>query len=98
MTYKEEVYETTKRIPKGKVSTYGNIAKHIKVSPRMVGWALHHNPDPEHIPCHRVVNRNGKLAENFAFGGWREQKRLLLKEGLKFRDERHVDLRKYMII
>lgn len=91
MDWRELVYKAVRKIPKGKVSTYGNIAKYIKVSPRVVGYALHHNPDPENIPCHRVVDRNGKLAENFAFGGWKYQKELLLAEGVRFKDTMHVD-------
>ncbi len=103
--YRELVYEAVRKTPKGHVSTYGTIAKYVKVSPRMVGWALHRNPDPETIPCHRVVDRNGKLAENFAFssrgrrasgpGGWKEQKRRLLKEGVKFKKNGRVDLDRF---
>ena len=102
---KEAVYEIVKKIPKGRVTTYGAIADSLslssslrKITPRYVGYLLHNNPDPVNIPCHRVVDRNGKLAENFAFGRWRGQRKLLLKEGVKFRDlptgrqgERHVD-------
>ncbi|KKQ83947.1 MAG: 6-O-methylguanine DNA methyltransferase, DNA binding domain subfamily [Candidatus Woesebacteria bacterium GW2011_GWA1_38_8] len=100
----EIVYEIVKKIPKGKVASYGLISKIaneemkklkneelIKVTPRYIGYLLHNNPDPEKIPCHRVVDRNGKIAENYKFGGWREQKRKLTKEGVKFRDERRVD-------
>ena len=85
-----------KKIPKGKVSTYGSISKYIKgVTPRMVGRALHTNPDPASIPCHRVVDRDGKVAEHFAFGGWREQRRRLINEGVGFIDPTHVDLGKH---
>ena len=65
------VYDAVKRIPKGKVATYGQIAL-LAGSPRaarVVGWALHNNPEPGVIPCHRVVNRHGRLAPAFAFGG-----------------------------
>lgn len=102
MGWRHVVYEVVRKIPKGKVSNYGKISEYINakcqiinaklVTPRMVGWVLHQNPDPEHIPCHRVVDRNGELAENYAFGGWREQKRLLLAEGVKFKNGRYVDL------
>lgn len=94
MKWKEIVYEFVIKIPKGKVSTYGTISKHIKMSPRMVGYALHNNPDPENIPCHRVVDRNGKLAENYAFGGWKGQRELLLKEGVRFKNKMYVDFSK----
>ena len=59
---------------------------------RQVGWALHVNPNPYETPCHRVVNRRGKLAPAFAFGGIDVQKQLLLKEGVIFTDEDTVDL------
>ena len=71
MSYYDTVYEIVKRIPRGKVATYGQIAA-ISGSPkasRAVGYALHFNPTPGVIPCHRVVNRNGGLAPAFAFGG-----------------------------
>lgn len=101
--WKEAVYDVVRKIPKGKVSNYGTISKTVnrrrsslslRITPRMVGWALHNNPDPEHIPCHRVVDRNGKLAKNFAFGGWKEQKRKLLTERVRFKNTMHVDFSK----
>ena len=67
----KRIYEAVKRIPKGHVATYGKIAE-MAGDPRMaraVGNALHKNPDPEHIPCFRVVNAKGELAGAFAFGG-----------------------------
>lgn len=88
--YKEEVYRLVKQIPKGRVTTYGTIAKRLNISPRVVGLALHLNPDGKDTPCHRVVNRNGHLATNFAFGGFEEQRKRLSKEGVKFRDATHV--------
>ena len=104
MISKKLIYVTVQKIPLGKVSTYGLVAQEVnykmgrreaKVTPRVVGSALHKNPNPQNIPCHRVVNREGKLAENFAFGGWREQKRRLEKEGITFLNERTVDLAKH---
>jgi methylated-DNA-protein-cysteine methyltransferase-like protein len=92
------VYKVVKKIPEGKVATYGQVAEKVnessggkKVSPIFVGWALHANPDSK-VPCHRVVNRNGRLAPNFAFDGPLEQKRRLLAEKVAFRDDMHVDL------
>ena len=80
------VYEVVKRIPKGRVTTYGNIAK-ILGKPNMsrqVGWALHANPSPETIPCYRVVNRFGEVSKAFAFGGENAQRALLEQEGIIF--------------
>lgn len=94
----QRVYDAVKHIPKGKVCTYGVIA-FMAGSPRasrVVGYALHHNPDPQNIPCHRVVNRQGRLAPAFAFGGIQVQKQLLEHEGVKVSDDGYVDLDIYM--
>ena len=67
----EKIYEVVKSIPEGKVATYGQVAL-LAGNPRwarVVGYALHVNPEPGTIPCHRVVNREGKVAPGFAFGG-----------------------------
>ena len=92
----EKIYEQVKKIPKGKVATYGQIAL-MAGNPRwsqIVGYALHSNPEPGVIPCHRVVNKEGKLAKAFAFGGENIQKDLLEKEGVIFINEVTVDLEK----
>ena len=94
----KRIYEAVKKIPKGHVATYGRIAE-MAANPRMsraVGNALHKNPDPEHIPCFRVVNSKGELAGAFAFGGENVQARLLEEDGVEVIDGR-VDLRKYGI-
>lgn len=94
----QRVYEAVKKIPKGKVCTYGVIAL-MAGSPRAgraVGCALHRNPDPAAIPCHRVVNRLGRLAPGFAFGGMQVQKKLLESEGVFVSDDGYVDLNVYM--
>ena len=88
----EKVYSIVKKIPKGRVTTYGAIGKKLNMSPRVIGYALHSNPDPDNIPCHRVVNRDGRVAPGFAFGGAGIQKKLLESEGVKFKDETHVNL------
>ncbi|MDE5943205.1 MAG: MGMT family protein [Clostridia bacterium] len=96
MNFFESVYEAVKRIPKGKVATYGQIAL-LAGSPkaaRQVGWALHKNPYQGIVPCHRVVFRNGKLTSGFAFGGIEVQKSLLESEGVIFKDGFTVDLDK----
>ena len=98
MTFFEKVYEVVKQIPKGKVATYGQIACAIG-SPRaarQVGWALHVNPHPGLIPCHRVVNRFGSLAPAFAFGGEEVQAQLLRDEGVEVRKDYTVDLQQYL--
>lgn len=97
MGFFERVYEIVERIPKGRVATYGSVAA-MAGNPRMaryVGYALHSNPRPGEIPCHRVVNRFGGLSEAFAFGGINVQERLLEKEGVSVSDGR-VDLERYL--
>jgi methylated-DNA-protein-cysteine methyltransferase related protein len=97
MTFYDQVYEVVKTIPIGKVATYGQIA-HLCGSPcaaRAVGNALHVNPMPLVIPCHRVVNSYGGLAPFFAFGGKDRQKKLLEEENVSVDDNYAVDLKKY---
>ena len=92
----KRIYEAVKKIPKGKVATYGKVAE-LAGNPKMaraVGNALHHNPDPEHIPCYRVVNANGELSGEFAFGGKGAQAGLLEAHGIKVVDGK-VDLTIY---
>lgn len=94
----KRIYDAVKKIPKGKVATYGQVAKlagNARMS-RAVGNALHKNPMPGVIPCHRVVNSSGKLAGSFAFGGEEVQARLLMEEGVEVMNGK-VDLKKYMI-
>ena len=93
-TFFAKVYKIVEKIPVGKVATYGQVAESLGTKDaRKVGWALHGNKDPE-VPCHRVVNKNGRLAPGYAFGGPKEQKNRLLAEGVKFTNENHVDLTK----
>lgn len=92
----KRIYEAVKKIPRGKVATYGQVAELAgdKKMARAVGNALHRNPDPEHIPCYRVVNAKGELAGAFAFGGANVQEQLLAADGILVVDGR-VDLEKY---
>ena len=92
----EKVYELVRQIPKGRVTTYGVIGKKLHMSPRVVGQALHANPYEGDVPCHRVVNREGRIAPNFAFGGLDIQKKLLESEGVTFKDNLHVNLDNYL--
>ncbi len=95
MTIYEKVYNLVQKVPKGKVTTYGQIGIKLSISPRYVGRILHENPDESSTPCHRVVNRDGRIAPGFAFGGIGEQRKRLEKEGIKFRDETHVEMKKH---
>lgn len=92
----EKIYEQVKKIPCGKVATYGQIAL-LAGNPRwsqVVGYALHVNPEPGVIPCHRVVKKDGRVAEGFAFGGENIQRELLESEGVAFIDDVRVDMEK----
>lgn len=92
----EKIYAAVRRIPRGKVATYGMIAG-MAGNPRWaraVGYALHSNPEPGVIPCHRVVNRFGGMAPAFAFGGADCQRALLEAEGVQFREDGTVDFEK----
>lgn len=96
VNFDEQVYQTVKLIPKGAVATYGQIAlmSGHRGAARAVGNALHVNPYFGEVPCHRVVNAQGRLAPSFAFGGSDAQKRMLEREGVVVRGNR-VDLEKY---
>jgi len=90
------IYNAVRQIPCGCVSTYGRIAA-LAGNPRwsrVVGFALHVNPDPDSIPCHRVVNRFGEVSSAFAFGGENRQRELLMAEGVPFLADGRVDLGK----
>jgi len=99
MKFSERVYQFVKQIPRGKVITYGQIAARLgkPKATRAVGNALHVNPYKS-VPCHRVVNRKGRVAMNFGNGGWKEHKRKLKAEGVKFKDKIHVDLKKHKFL
>ena len=90
----DKVYEFVRNIPRGKVASYGKIALYLgnRNFARVVGNILHSNPDPEHIPCHRVVNAQGRLSRSYAFGGIEAQQCLLESEGVVFKNNQVVDL------
>jgi Predicted methylated DNA-protein cysteine methyltransferase len=90
----ERVYALVRIIPEGKVMTYGQVALALGLRDvRKIGWALHANKDVN-TPCHRVVNKEGGLAPNYAFGGAEVQKKRLEEEGVKFIGDKNVDLEK----
>ena len=95
---KQKLYDILTSIPKGRVVTYGTLAKWLgnKHWARAVGNALHHNPDGDKYPCYKVVNSQGKLSFAYAFGGISEQKRRLEEDGIEVINNK-IDLRKYGI-
>lgn len=97
MNFFESVYEYVKTVPEGKVVSYGQVACAVG-SPRacrQVGWALHANPMPGIVPCHRVVFQNGSVCTGFAFGGAEVQRAMLESEGIEFREDGTIDMQKY---
>ena len=93
----EKIYAVVRQIPPGRVATYGQVARLAgnRRWSRVVGYALHCNPSPGEIPCHRVVDRFGNCSCAFAFGGKNIQVQLLLNEGVEFVDDR-VDLERFL--
>lgn len=98
MNFFDKVYSVVMMIPVGNVATYGQVAR-LAGNPRAsraVGYALHNNPKPGIIPCHRVVNRFGELTKGFAFGGVEVQASLLANEGVICDKNFRVSLGKYI--
>lgn len=94
-TNKAKIYKVISQIPKGKVMTYGQVAKKVKLkSPRTVGLYIHTNKDPVTVPCHRVVFSDGSLSKGYGMGGIKKQKERLQQEGIFVHDYK-VDLHKY---
>lgn len=92
----EKIYDTVRKIPFGKVATYGQIARMVgnpRLS-RVVGYAMH--SAPEDVPCQRVVNRFGGLADAFQPFGKETHRMLLEIEGVEFKADGCVDLEKYL--
>ncbi len=90
----EKIYSIVARIPVGKVATYGQIAVLAGMSngARTVGWAMRAVPKNRKLPCHRVVNKIGKLAPDFVFGGQEIQRSLLEAEGVIFSLDGTIDM------
>ena len=93
----ERIYAVVRKIPRGKVATYGQVAR-LAGNPRwarVVGYALHSNPDPDGIPCYRVVNRDGRPSPAFVFGGMQVQVMLLQQDGVAFLPDGTVDMDRF---
>lgn len=93
----ERIYTVVRKIPRGKVATYGQVAR-LAGNPRwarVVGYALHGNPDPDGIPCYRVVNRDGRPSPAFVFGGVQVQVALLRQDGVAFLPDGTVDMERF---
>jgi len=96
-----QVYEIVAKIPMGKVTTYGQIALALGKGPRgaqLVGWAMRAAPRYLQLPCHRVVNKSGSLAPDYAFGSKDVQRELLKSEGITFLEDGRIDMKKHLWI
>lgn len=91
----EKVYEVVKKIPQGRVTSYGAIARYLgsSGSSRMVGWALNNSHNLENIPAQRVVNRIGMLTGKHHFGGSTAMQQLLENEGVKIKENQVQDFK-----
>ncbi|MFL0269578.1 MGMT family protein [Candidatus Clostridium radicumherbarum] len=94
----QRVYLIVSKIPEGKVATYGQIAKLLGEprSARIVGWAMKAAPNGLQLPCHRVVNRLGEMAPEYAFGSKLLQRDILKAEGITFKKDGSIDLKKHL--
>lgn len=92
------VYDVVSRIPEGKVMTYGQIAALLGEprGARVVGWAMRAAPSSLNLPCHRVVNRLGEMAPSYAFGSKDIQRELLISEGITFKENGCIDMKKHL--
>jgi len=97
-TFFDDVFDVVRQIPKGRVTSYGAIAKYLgtKLSARMVGWAMNaaHGQKLK-VPAHRVVNRNGMLTGKHHFNPPALMEELLAKEKIIVKDEKIVDFKKH---
>jgi len=93
MTFQQDVYTLIRNIPKGKVATYGQVARLVgnASAARAVGMCMRTNPDAPRTPCHRVVAADGSLTGYSADGGIPKKKEMLLTEGVQFTGNK-VDL------
>lgn len=93
-----QIFHLLTTIPRGKVTTYGELARAVGIHPRQVGRILHQNTDPDTFPCHRVVKSDGSVAGGYAFGGPHIQRSVLESEGVQFvRDKIDLKLFGWMV-
>lgn len=90
----QKIYEIVAQIPRGKVLTYKIVAEIAGTNPRVVGFAMHANKNPQKIPCHRVIKHDGSFAKGYAFGGVEVKIRKLQEEGVLFVEDNRVNLEK----
>jgi methylated-DNA-protein-cysteine methyltransferase-like protein len=94
----KSIYELVAQIPPGKVMTYGQIAAWCGKprGARAVGWAMRSAPIQLNLPCHRVVNRSGATSPDCVFGGAQIQRVILEREGITFKPDGLIDLKRHL--
>ncbi len=94
----KRVYDIVCRIPEGQVATYGQIALMAgnPYASRIVGYAMSKAPSEQNLPCHRVVNKEGRMAPDYVFGGQKTQRSMLENEGITFMANGCIDMRKHL--
>jgi methylated-DNA-protein-cysteine methyltransferase-like protein len=97
---RNDVYALIAAIPLGSVTTYGHLARAAGIprNARLVGWWIARSPVDRDLPCHRVVNAEGRLSGGWAFGHPEVMKSMLEAEGIRFTDEYQVDLDRHLWI
>ena len=94
--FRNKIYELLKKVPKGKITTYKELAKAAKTKAyRAVGTAMAKNPYAPKVPCHRVVNSGGKIGNYSGKGGTKTKIKMLKKEGVEVKNNK-VDVKKYL--
>lgn len=95
----DEVYRIVSKIPEGSVMTYGMIAIMLgnPYASRIVGYAMHSAPPELNLPSHRVVNKEGRMAPMDIFGGEENQRQMLEKEGITFKENGCIDMEKHLL-
>jgi methylated-DNA-protein-cysteine methyltransferase related protein len=97
VTTYERIYRAVRRVPRGRVATYGQIAELAKASgPRQVGYALHALPDGHDLPWHRIINARGTISLDSGLGGGSLQRALLEAEKVEFDAQGRVDLKRFL--
>lgn len=96
VTAYDRIYRVVRRVPRGRVATYGQIAEIAKASgPRQVGYALHALPEGHDLPWHRIINAQGMISLDSGIGGAGLQRALLETEKVVFDEKGHIDLKRY---
>lgn len=95
--FTKAVYDVVETIPEGTVATYGQVAEmaNFPGKAREVGVVMSRVQNEQHLPCHRIVNKTGMMSPEYAFGGQEKQRKMLEKEGIRFKSNGTVDMERF---